>query len=375
MLLGVATPAHADDLQSAQQQLQAAKAQEKAAADKINGIEAQRAALRARRAVLVAEIAVDEARIAAENAKIDALDGELVDIGRQIEAKNNEQASRQRILNVRTRTLYKAEGAVSFIDALLSSNDFGQLVDRFLLMRDITHADQLLLAQIKETKAQIETLKANKQNDLAGEQTARGVIQQATASRNSELAAKLAADHQLGAQEKTQQDLQAQARATVAQKNQEIAALVQARKHAHSSGVFAWPGVQGPITQPFGCVDYSAEPPPPQPYSCPASRPYFHYGIDVGGPWGSQITAADSGIAYTYVSSYGYGIHVIIAHANGYATLYGHMSSFAISSGQTVAKGQLIGYEGSTGNSSGAHLHFEIDLNGTPVNPCNYVGC
>ena len=87
------------------------------------------------------------------------------------------------------------------------------------------------------------------------------------------------------------------------------------------------------------------------------------------------MAAADGGIAYAYVSGYGYGNHIIIVHANGFTTLYGHLSGFAVSSGQSVGKGQAIGYEGSTGFSTGPHLHFEVRLDDAPQDPCRYVGC
>ena len=98
----------------------------------------------------------------------------------------------------------------------------------------------------------------------------------------------------------------------------------------------------------------------------------FHAGIDVGAAMGSSILAADGGTVI--VSSYdgGYGNYVMINHGNNRVTLYAHMSSRAASVGQTVNKGQVIGYVGSTGNSTGPHLHFEVRLNGGTVNPLQY---
>jgi murein DD-endopeptidase MepM/ murein hydrolase activator NlpD len=180
---------------------------------------------------------------------------------------------------------------------------------------------------------------------------------------------------QLAAQAASLAEQQRQAEAAAAAVRDQIAALVAARSRAHSSGILAWPGVQGTITQAFGCTDFAGEPAPRPPYSCPPSRPYFHEGIDIAGPFGAEIDAADGGIAYPTSGSSGYGNFVIVVHANGYTTLYGHMSRFAVSNGQGVAKGQAIGYEGSSGFSTGPHLHFGVYLNNVPENPCNYVGC
>ena len=170
-----------------------------------------------------------------------------------------------------------------------------------------------------------------------------------------------ASDNQkLAEMEKATKELNAQ----IAQlQAQEAAALAAGGGNGH----FAWPET-GPITQGFGCTTY-----PFEPYDPNCSTRHFHSGIDIAAPCGNNITAADSGIAHTYYSGYGYGNHVIIVHGNGWVSVYGHMAAFVISDGQTVHRGQLIGFEGSTGNSTGCHLHFETDLNNNPVNPLAYL--
>ena len=102
----------------------------------------------------------------------------------------------------------------------------------------------------------------------------------------------------------------------------------------------------------------------------------FHGGIDIagGGIYGRPVYASRGGTVIAAVwSNSGYGNYVIIDHGDGYASLYGHCSSLAVSTGQTVSKGQHIANVGSTGNSTGPHLHFEIRKNGVKVNPANYL--
>lgn len=100
----------------------------------------------------------------------------------------------------------------------------------------------------------------------------------------------------------------------------------------------------------------------------------YHKGADICAPYGTPIYAADSGVVVTAGYHYSYGNYVIIDHGNGWRTLYGHMSSLGCSAGQAVRRGQVIGYVGSTGNSTGNHCHFEMYQNGTLVSARNFFG-
>ena len=130
---------------------------------------------------------------------------------------------------------------------------------------------------------------------------------------------------------------------------------------------FIWPEPQAQISQPFGPSPYPFEPP----YG---TYPHFHTGIDLVEPFGSAVFAADDGVvALVGSTSSGYGNYVVIAHAGGLDTLYGHLSAALVKPGQTVTQGQPVGLEGSTGNSTGAHLHFELRINQKPVDPSPYL--
>lgn len=100
----------------------------------------------------------------------------------------------------------------------------------------------------------------------------------------------------------------------------------------------------------------------------------FHPGIDIAGPDGAPIAAARKGVViYAAFNDGGYGNYVIIDHQDGFVTAYAHQSRLAVRQGQSVSQGQVIGYEGSTGFSTGPHLHFEVRLNGSAQDPRNYV--
>jgi murein DD-endopeptidase MepM/ murein hydrolase activator NlpD len=128
----------------------------------------------------------------------------------------------------------------------------------------------------------------------------------------------------------------------------------------------AWPLI-GVLTQPFGCTGFYRETPASD---CPEG---FHTGIDIARPQGIPITAAAAGIAYPIADPERYGNHVLIQHQGGLATIYAHMVGFAVVWGQAVQKGQVIGYVGSTGNSTGPHLHFEVRFGGVPRDPMPYL--
>lgn len=119
-----------------------------------------------------------------------------------------------------------------------------------------------------------------------------------------------------------------------------------------ASGQWVWPAA-GKLTQFFA---------------------WYHPALDIANKSAPQVVAADAGKVVAVISQrYGYGNHVIIDHGNGFQTLYAHLSSFAVSEGQTVGQGSAIGNMGSTGRSTGTHLHFEIRQNGAALNPLNFL--
>jgi murein DD-endopeptidase MepM/ murein hydrolase activator NlpD len=130
---------------------------------------------------------------------------------------------------------------------------------------------------------------------------------------------------------------------------------------------FIWPEPHAQMSQPFGPSTYWFEP-------RYGSYAHFHTGIDLVEPFGSPVFAADDGVvALVGSSSSGYGNYVVIAHSGGLDTLYGHLSTSLVKVGQVVTQGTPVGLEGSTGNSTGAHVHFELRINQVPVNPTLYL--
>ena len=343
------------------------------------------AQLRLQIQVLDDQIAGQEHRITAQQARLDQIAADLAAAQRHL-ADARARLGRDRDALAREIVAIYKMGDNSAIDDLLATDSFNQFWQHIINLRRVAGAENDVVdsVRVESRSVQDDIDKINteqaEQNRvlgemraerarLVGEQQTRTVLRQqldqAIASDNRQRALAEQSARELDAQIATLRAEEAAIQARIAAE----AAAARARGNivGGGNGQFAWPE-QGPISQYFGCTSYPAEPYDP---SCPTR--HFHTGLDIADDWGTPIGAGATGVAYLFYSSYGYGDHVIIDHGNGFVTVYGHMSRFAVSDGQVVVRGQLIGYEGSTGNSSGPHLHFEIRLNGTPVNPLRYL--
>ena len=118
------------------------------------------------------------------------------------------------------------------------------------------------------------------------------------------------------------------------------------------------------VSQPFGCTALAIEP-----VDRACNTGHLHSGIDLAASRGTPVRAALDGIAHVVVSAIGYGLHVVIDHGDGLTTLYAHLDSVAVSDGEVVAAGDVIGAVGSSGNSTGPHLHFEVRRDGIAEDP------
>jgi murein DD-endopeptidase MepM/ murein hydrolase activator NlpD len=334
------------------------------------------------------EIQGSQVREAQLQGMIVALDGQIVDTQRHIadgqvllqqisdhlvlEEQHLDQVRAQLGLDKRTLAeelvlIYKM-GTNTPVNNLLASDNFNDFWRRLIDLRRVSGTQQNVLDRVHREEhevtiavADITAQKQRQQHLLDDLQRQQLQLQDQRSQRQTlvdQLAALVALD----------QKRMADAEQAIRVLTTEIASLQQEEARLHAgSGHFVWPE-QGPISQYFGCTTYPSEPYAPQ---C-RSR-HFHTGIDIADDAGTHIHAGDAGLAHIYYSSFGYGNHVIILHGNGWVSVYGHMSSFVIGDGQMVGRGQLIGFEGSTGNSSGPHLHFEVRLNDTPVDPLRYL--
>jgi murein DD-endopeptidase MepM/ murein hydrolase activator NlpD len=346
----------------------------------INDTVAQINAIDALIASLKHQIDAQRALIVQTQAAIDDLNRQIRFGEASIISLEASTSVRQETLNERIRFV-DSHGSVNYMQLVLTSNNINQLLNRIVGAQMVAQSDQRLLVDLDAAHRQVAI--ANNQLDLQKSQV---VIllqqQQATeadleknlATQNAAIVAEQALAAKLQDQYAKVQAERAAIDAQVAQLAQQYDAA--AVKAGGGNGVFEWPEPAcGPscISQGFGCSSFYLEVYDP---SCPYPHK-IHTGIDIAGPYGTQIVAADTGVAYLYPGSIGYGNLLVIIHGNGYSTYYGHLSGYApgLSSGQVVPRGTTVAFEGSTGWSTGPHLHFEIRTNGVYKNPCIWLGC
>ncbi len=346
----------------------------------INNTVAQINAIDALIASLKHQIDAQRALIAQTQAAIDDLNRQIRFGEAAIISLEASTSVRQETLNERIRFV-DSHGSVDYMRLVLTSNNINQLLNRIVGAQMVAQSDQRLLVDLDAAHRQVAI--ANNQLDLQKSQVLILLQQQQATEADLEKNlvtqdAAIVAEQKLAAQ---LQDQYAKVQAERAAIDAQVAQLAQvydaaAVKAGGGNGVFEWPEPAcGPscISQGFGCSSFYLEVYDP---SCPYPHK-IHTGIDIAGPYGTQIVAADTGVAYLYPGSIGYGNLLVIFHGNGYSTYYGHLSGYApgLSSGQVVPRGTTVAFEGSTGWSTGPHVHFEIRVNGVYKNPCIWLGC
>ena len=333
------------------------------ASSQISALEGDISSLTARVAALESDLAVHRARL------------------EQLQDKYKEQTERYNLLRddhrialdrleARLVELYETADT-SELDVLLQSNSLTDLIEQLDYFRTIGDSDKQLADHLKTLSNQMRLARmvtASTKRDVA---EATAVLARETEKQRAARDALVVRQNALAAARANQRSLLVTVRAQREKDEEDLAAMqaasaaiaAQIRAHQSSSGSsgngtsssgLIWP-VNGPITSGFGW-----------------RWGRMHEGIDIGVPCGTPIHAAASGTVIYSGWMDGYGNFVVIDHGNGLATAYGHQSAIYVSGG-SVSQGQSIGAVGSTGNSTGCHLHFEVRVNGTPVDPLGYL--
>lgn len=341
------------------------------------------------------------AQVISLKGKIEVAEIDLRDIKADLkEAKETEQ-NQYDTMKKRIKYIYE-NGSQGYLEIILGSRSFSDLLNRVEYITKIQKYDNNLLEEYQKTKqlvAKKKTEQENKITDLKNMKAELAVEQAGVKKLVSKKTAQLkkkqssikssknkvsAYQREIANQEKKLEKLLAAERkkreaALKKQQAEEAAKKKQASASASSSSSsssssasgsstsggkgYRWPlDVGGTITSTFG---YRNAP--------TAGASSYHKGLDIAVPVGTQVHAAAGGTVVTASYQAAAGNYIQISHGGGVYTVYMHLSSIGVSVGQTVSKGAVIGYSGSTGVSTGPHLHFGVNVNGSYVNPLNYV--
>lgn len=361
--------------------------------DQLNGIAQDLNATRKKVAALVDDIKQVQAAYADLVTQLGDLDHQLLAIEAQENAKKIELATRKAELANRIRQAYEAE-RTSMLETFLSGASFTDMLAQMSSQLDAAEQDKALAAQIAtdretllalrqtvdETRAQTNTLRqqtgVQKQqlDQRLGElKKAQARLKKLEQAAQAALAAQKARYAKMAADKASLKRALAAAAAAKRKLQRKIDALVARQFNmgnvpSQFNGTLQWP-MAGTVTQPFGCTGFSWEP-------ANGSCPGFHSGIDIVSPdgAGAPVRAAGAGrvvyVGWNYADGPDPAWIVIIAHSSNLTTWYAHMQPrYPVRAGQIVSKGQVIGYEGSTGRSTGAHLHWAVRYNGNFVDP------
>src|SRR4051794_642588 len=286
-------------------------------------------------------------------------------------------------LNNRLIDIYESDDVTTF-DVLFGASSISDALDKFDYMRAVADQDVRIARAVASAKRQVKAARARTAQVRSSVRQAARAIEVRTAQTREARDELVGATNDLASSKRHKLDdlsqltaaerddvgeidaLQAQSAAIAAaiREAQARAAARAAAAAAHgpvapappiSNGPLGWP-VSGTVTSPFGW-----------------RWGRMHEGIDIAVGYGTPIGAAGAGTVIYCGWMSGYGNLTVIDHGGGLATAYGHQSSIAVGCGQGVSRGQIIGYVGSTGHSTGPHLHFEVRVNGAPVDPFGYL--
>ena len=349
------------------------------------------------------KLRVIQENLDAANAQYKSISQELTETERQItrtqaelERAETHLRSREKVLSRRIRDIYM-HGQLNYLDVVVGAKDFNDFANRVELLRRIVSSDLELISSIKDERDQINQTK----QALEEQRETQAKLKEEEAAKKEEIAKHKAEQQAILEKAQTDKATAEEAYAELEASSNQIAQMLREREAARQaaaaaaaaaassgdsgsdssgdsgsssggddsgyyqpvsgSGQMIWP-VNGVITSPFGYREHPI-----------FGRQILHSGIDIGVDYGTPVHAADGGVVVEAGWISGYGYAVVIDHGNGTSTLYGHNESLAVSSGQSVSQGQVIAYAGSTGNSTGPHVHFEVRVGGEPVDPNLYL--
>ena len=272
-------------------------------------------------------------------------------------------AERSLILSKRMRDIYE-NGQVGYLDVLLGSSDFTDFTSRMDILKRVANRDVELVLKVKAERE----LVLQKRTELENDRATILELKKSAAEKKQLIEVRKQDRQKVLDTAVSERDTAERAYQELLETSREIEQMIRRIQSGNrnsgpvnSTGAMIWPA-SGPITSPFGWRTHPI-----------FGTTRYHSGVDIGADYGDAVAAADSGVVVFAGWYGGYGKAVIIDHGGGISTLYGHNSELLVSEGQRVRKGEIISRVGSTGYSTGPHLHFEVRQDGSPVDPMGYL--
>ncbi|HUR18747.1 MAG TPA: peptidoglycan DD-metalloendopeptidase family protein [Acidimicrobiales bacterium] len=347
-----------ESLSSARQKREAARQKRAQLATRVNALRASDAQLTNAVRDLTAQVRAQQASADTARQAVQAALSAVADAEGRIATTEKEVVTLRTAVVDRAVSAYVRPQRSSFAD-VIGARDIGQASRRSSMLAQVTNRDRDVLDRLRSLRQDLdeEQARAAQARDVAADRR-KAVLARLSGLQTARMQKQRLSD----ALEARIKEYQAEAD-EVARQESGLTALIRSKERAIDPGVdgrisgagLAWP-LRGPVTSGFG-----------------QRWGRLHAGIDIGAGSGTPIRAAKAGEVIFAGSYSGYGNTVIINHGGGFTTLYAHQSRLGAADGATVSQGQVIGYVGSTGHSTGPHLHFETRVNGSPQNPRRYL--
>ncbi len=349
-------------------------AQKGALVDKISVIDEERAVVEKELAKVDADLDELNDRIAVVQERLTRTQIRLGTLSQELNQVLRKLIDRTDVFTARAVEIYKA-GPAAYLESMLASEDLSELLDRYQYYESSLESDNALIeeiavlrdvtdqkrTQVEERKLLIAADKAQLEKDRAKVAAIRDRKASSLADLNKLLSVKQTIVAEIDSKKRSYEAAQARIDADSDRIEAMLAANTTGGPGPGGSGQLAWP-CSGSVSSGYGY----------------RTHPIFgdrrlHAGIDLSCPYGAAVYAADGGTVSFVGVMGGYGNVVVVDHGGGLATTYNHLSSFQVSTGDKVSRSEHIASVGSTGYSTGAHLHFEVRVNGTPVDPMPYL--
>lgn len=337
--------------------------------DQLKNIAGDKAKAVQEKEYLDSQIALVDQQIAQLDTIIANYDQLIAQRQAEVEELETREENQYELFCRRVRSM-EEQGAVSYLSILFNASSFSELLDNAMLVGEIMDYDNGVIEMLQNTRRSVEEAKAEleqeraEQSELRMEQEAARVVLQEKEEQAAELVRRIESqedEYEAALKELEAEEAKVEKEMKDAQKAFEEAQRAAAVPVVSESG-FLWPLTgRYRLTSKFGWRS--------DPFT---GKQSYHNGTDIPAPKGTPILAAKTGVVTTSKSHSSYGNYVVVTHSDGYQTLYAHMSSRAVSVGDIVKQGQVLGYVGSTGRSTAPHLHYEVWYGGSRTNAEDY---